>query len=218
MRAVDLYCGLGGWSDGLADVGFEIIGVEIREDLANLYQHPVIVADVRELNPVEFSGYDLIIGSPPCRDFSLQALCAFRKGNPWRIPPDPEGHGMDLVNAFLRFVEIAKPKFWLMENVTQLTKYLTLLYKMKVKISGNKWRCFWGNFPRFDVPYHPEILMDYSGKLRSEKNAYIPPDIGRSLGLAIIEELYKGGSTEIEEKYYEIALNKCRQIEMQLGV
>lgn len=189
MRAIDLYCGLGGWSDGLAEVGFEILGVEIREDLATLYNHPIIVADVRDLNPVNFRGYGLIIGSPPCRDFSAQARCAFRKGNPWKVPPDPEGHGMDLINAFLRFVRIAQPRYWLMENVVGLSKYLDLPYKMKVKISGNKWRCFWGNFPEFEVPYHPEIKMNYSGKLRSEKNAYIPRDIGRSLGVAIIAEL-----------------------------
>lgn len=189
IKALDLYCGLGGWSDGLAEVGFEVLGVEIREDLARLYKHPVIVADVRDLVPAKFKGYDLIVGSPPCRDFSAQARCAFRKGNPWKIPPDPEGHGMDLVNTFLRFIDIAQPRYWLMENVTQLTKYLKLKPRTEVKIAGSKWRCFWGNFPSFDVLYHPEIKMHYTGKLRSPINAYIPKDIGKALGLAVIKEL-----------------------------
>lgn len=186
MKAVDLYCGLGGWSDGLADAGFDVLGVEIRKDLAELYQHPVIVADVRDLDPLDFEGYDLIVGSPPCRDFSAQARCAFRNGNPWKIPPDPEKHGMDLVKAFLRFVKIAQPKYWLMENVVGLIKYLKLPYKMKVKIAGGKQRCFWGDFPLFLVTYHPEIMMHYTGEFRSEENAYIPREIGESLGLAII--------------------------------
>ncbi|KKM99438.1 hypothetical protein LCGC14_1147750 [marine sediment metagenome] len=187
MKALDLYCGLGGWSDGLVDVGFEVLGVELRQDLADLYQHSVIVADVRNLDPTDFEGYDLIVGSPPCRDFSAQARCAFREGNPWKIPPDPEGLGLDLVNTFLRFVKIAKPQNWLMENVVNLTKYLELSPIMKVRIAGGKQRCFWGNFPLFLVTYHPEIRMHYTGKLRSEKNAYIPREIGRSLGLAIIQ-------------------------------
>lgn len=185
MRGIELYSGLGGWSDGLVEAGFGMVGVEIREDLAVLYRHPVLIADVRDLNPLWFRGFDIIIGSPPCRDFSAQARCAYRKGNPWKIPPDPEGHGMELVNAFLNIVKIAKPRYWLMENVVNLTKYLDLSYRMRVKIAGGKWRCFWGEFPDFVVPYHPEIRMHYSGKLRSEKNAYIPSDIGRNLGLVI---------------------------------
>lgn len=189
MKALDLYCGLGGWSDGLAEAGFEILGVEIREDLAKLYKHQVIIADVCDLDPSRFQGYDLIIGSPPCRDFSAQARCAFRMGNPWKIPPDPNGHGANLVNAFLRFVKIAQPKYWLMENVVNLTKYLTISPIMQVKIAGGKQRCFWGHFPLFLVTYHPEIKMHYTGKLRSEKNAYIPREIGRALGSAIVEAM-----------------------------
>lgn len=186
--AIDLFCGLGGWSDGLSDAGFNVVGVEIRPDLASLYKHPVIIGDIREIDYTWMYGCDLIIGSPPCRDFSIQAQMAYRRGNPWRIPPDPEGLGLELVNAFLHIVEKVQPKYWLMENVVRLTKYLDLPPKVKVRIAGNKWRCFWGNFPDFDVPYHPEVKMHYTGKLRSPLNAYIPRDIGESLGLAIIKE------------------------------
>ena len=164
MKALDLYCGLGGWSDGLAQAGFDVLGVEIRKDLAQLYKHPVIITDVCSLDPYRFTGYDLIIGSPPCRDFSVQTRCAFREGNPWKIPPDPRGNGMKLINAFLNFVKIAKPKYWLMENVRGVKKYLDLEPTLEVKIAGYKWRCFWGNFPEFKVPYEPDIRMNYTGK------------------------------------------------------
>jgi len=63
MKALDLFCGLGGWSDGLSIEGFEILGVEINQEIADLYNHPVIVADVRDLNGKDFQGYDLIVGS-----------------------------------------------------------------------------------------------------------------------------------------------------------
>ena len=66
MRALDLFCGFGGWSDGLVLEGFEVLGVEIEPEIAELYKHPVIVDDVRNLDPEDFRGYDVIVGSPPC--------------------------------------------------------------------------------------------------------------------------------------------------------
>jgi len=185
MKALDLFCGLGGWSDGLIKAGFEVVGVELRNDLAKLYKHPVIITDVCSLDPKQFRYYDLIVGSPPCRDFSVQTFCANRKGNPWKIAPDPEGRGMKLVNAFIDFVKIAKPRYWLMENVIRLEKYFNMPPKMKVKIAGNKWRYFWGHFPEFKVPYYRGKSMRYTGKWRSPLNAYIPMGIGKALGKAI---------------------------------
>ena len=70
---------------------------------------------------------------------------------------------------------------------------------MKVKIAGNKWRCFWGEFPKFEVPYHPEIKMNYSGKYRSVENAYIPSDVGYNLGIAIIKSALKENSGTIRK-------------------
>jgi len=49
MKALDLFCGLGGWSDGLVMEGFEVLGVEINPKIAELYKHPCLIADVREL-------------------------------------------------------------------------------------------------------------------------------------------------------------------------
>ena len=31
LKALDLFCGLGGWSDGLSLEGFEVSGVEINK-------------------------------------------------------------------------------------------------------------------------------------------------------------------------------------------
>jgi site-specific DNA-cytosine methylase len=184
-KGLDLFCGLGGWSDGLTEAGFEMTGIELNPQIASEYKHKLIVADVCELNPDDFRGFDLIVGSPPCRDFSAQARCAYRNGNPWKVPPDPNGHGLKLVKAFLNFVDVAKPRYWLMENVVGLKKYIDLKPKMEVVIAGNKKRCFWGTFPEFIFVPDRTIRMHYVGKLRSPLNAYIPRYVGRSLGLAI---------------------------------
>jgi len=56
MKALDLFCGLGGWSDGLAMEGFEVLGVEIEPKITKLYKHDVICADVRTLDGELFKG------------------------------------------------------------------------------------------------------------------------------------------------------------------
>jgi len=149
MKALDLFSGLGGWSDGLAAEGFEVLGVEIEPKIAALYKHPVIVADICDLNPENFRGYDLIVGSPPCRNFTTFS-CVF--GSTWKNPPDPEGGGMKLVNAFINFVEIAKPTYWLMENVPRLQKWYHKKPRAIVKLGKTMKRAFWGDFPAFLVP------------------------------------------------------------------
>lgn len=188
MKALDLFCGLGGWSDGLVMEGFDVLGVEIEPKIAKLYKHNVICADVRTLDGELFKGYDLIVGSPPCRDFTiLQDTLWKEKKNPKR--------GLKNVHAFLRMVKEAQPTFWLMENVPLLQRYLQLkggtrylAHKKRMK------RCFWGNYPMFD--FHPtkdRIKMENIGKpfgeMRRWERAKIPLPIARALGQAIKQAL-----------------------------
>lgn len=186
-----MFCGLGGWSDGLALEGFDVTGVEIEPKIAALYKHRVIVADVGDLNPEDFRGYDLIVGSPPCRNFSS---LADNFGSTWRIPPDPEGEGMRLVNAFINFVEIAKPKYWLMENVPGLQRYYCPA-KVETYIGRRMKRCFWGNFPKFLIPRdYKKPLLDHAmrakhNSLTSAERGRIPLPVARALGAAIRQAL-----------------------------
>lgn len=213
-RALDLFCGLGGWSDGLEAEGFDVLGVEIEPRIAALYKHPVIVADVCSLNPKDFKGYDLIVGSPPCRDFSKVGWAV---GNNWKRKPDPEGEGMKLINAFLNFVEIAKPSYWLMENVPQAAPYVekhrNIVPAVITKLGKNMKRAFWGNFPPFLVSrdyrkkqigrlrnrkkINGELILSspikqnevYDGWLRSWEAARIPSPVAQALGKAVKEAL-----------------------------
>lgn len=190
MKALDLFCGLGGWSDGLVMEGFEVLGVEIEPQIAALYKHPVIVADVRKLNGLQFPSYDLIVGSPPCRDFTqLPEKSRTKKGiyRAWKTPKDPE-EGLKNVYALLTIVEEAKPKYWLMENVVGLTKYLDLKPQVITRLSKGMRRAFWGDFPPFLVP------KDYTkmtwtigkwGKFKKWKRAKIPLPVARALGKAV---------------------------------
>jgi len=198
MKALDLFCGLGGWSDGLALDGFEVLGVEIEPKIAALYKHPVIVADVRDLDPNNFKGYDLIVGSPPCRDFTqLPDISITKKGikREWKRPKQPEV-GLELVHAFLRIINEAQPKYWLMENVPGLCDYLELKPRVTIRLSKGMRRCFWGNFPPFLIP-RDFTKMTWTigkwGKYKKWKRAQIPLPVARALGKAVRNSLSKVG-------------------------
>jgi len=194
-RVLDLFCGLGGWSDGLAMEGFEVLGVEIEPHIAELYKHPVIVEDVRNLNGRDFRGYDLIVGSPPCRDFTKIPDVRYGEGDgyritPWKDPKNPK-RGLELVHAFLRIVEDADPTYWIMENVTGLTDYLDIKPRMITRLGKNMKRVFWGNYPSFFVvrDYGLKPKENIQGKLRKWERAKIPVSFSRALGRAVREAI-----------------------------
>jgi len=193
LKALDLFCGLGGWSDGLTLEGFDVTGVEIEPRIAALYKHRVIVSDVCALDPHDFKGYDLIVGSPPCRDFCIIARTL---GHRWKDPPDPEGRGMKLINAFLNFVKIAEPKYWLMENSILARKYIPLKERQLTRLGKGMPRCFWGNYPSFlitrdftkTISGNNKRLEDPKGVSRFMKpfvRAKIPLPVARALGTAV---------------------------------
>lgn len=212
--AFDCYAGLGGWDSGLDAEGFLVMGCEIDPKIAELNPYPMICANFTTLNPGDFKGFDLIVGSPPCRNYS-QLIKVI--GHTWKKhPPDPWGEGMRLVNAFLNFVIIAEPHYWLMENVPGLADYLWKPPRTMSYLGKTMRRAFWGNFPAFLVPRdynkgtmigHRDIkakrgkpdpsIGDIFGKgnrkgyggLKSWERAKIPLPVARALGVAVKQAL-----------------------------
>lgn len=148
LTMLDVGCGMGGMSDGFAKEGFEVTGIDII-DAPKLLSYPYAFhqADVRELNGKDWQGYDVIHVSMPCRDFSPMARCY---GKNWKDKPNPE-RGLKLVKTALKFIEAAAPKYWIMENVYGLSKYLDLKPKITCYIRYKK-HGFWGDFPFFLMP------------------------------------------------------------------
>jgi hypothetical protein len=203
---------MGGVSDGFALEGFDVTGIDIVDAPKMLgYKHRFIQADMLTLKGEDFRGYDVIWGSPPCRDFSQMAHVGYgsKRGDckgkwAWKDPPNPQ-RGLKLVNVFLNFVEDAQPKYWIMENVLGLIPYLDIKPKEISRIEPTKKRAFWGNFPTFIIPISEGLsvaknvkgrIYCIQGKNRSWKRAKIPLACSRAFAKACKEKL-------LEEKQME---------------
>lgn len=84
--AIDLFCGLGGWTEGLLAEGFDVIGfdIECHEYGEHRYPGMLVIQDVRTLHGSQFKDAALIVASPPCQAYSYRAM-------PWKrakaLPP-----------------------------------------------------------------------------------------------------------------------------------
>ncbi len=74
--AIDLFCGLGGWTDGLIAEGWDVIGFDIERHVYGEHCYPaqLVVQDVLTLHGSQFRTADLIVASPPCQEYSYMAM------------------------------------------------------------------------------------------------------------------------------------------------
>lgn len=168
MKVLDLFCGLGGFSQVFRERGHDVIGVD------NVAPADLI-ADVREL---PFRGYqpDVILGSPPCTEFTKWDL-------PWGAHKHQGPPSMELVQAFLAAVDESQPRWWVMENVRGLQRYWDVPPVMRV---GSRY--LWGNFPLFLFGGHHQAQGKWKvprTKDRARIRSKVPAVISRGLCLSM---------------------------------
>ncbi len=91
--AIDLFCGLGGWAEGLMAEGWAVVGFDIERHVYGEHRYPgsLVLQDVRSLVGSQFAGASLIVASPPCQAYSYRAM-------PWsraRALPPPSNELFD---------------------------------------------------------------------------------------------------------------------------
>ena len=74
--AIDLYCGLGGWTEGLLAEGYDVIGFDNKQHVYGEHRYPaqLVIQDVLTLHGKQFKDAALIVASPPCQEYSYMAM------------------------------------------------------------------------------------------------------------------------------------------------
>lgn len=176
LRAIDLYCGIGGWSLGLELSGVRVVeGIDISPTVIETYAKNlggnVREFDIRCLEVASLpSDVDVVVGSPPCTQFSYS-----NKGGSGDLVD-----GMVDLRAFLSVVAYVQPRFWIMENVPRVAKIIEaeissggelvefahLVESIRVVdlsefgLPQRRKRCIIGRFPE-------ELLLSYRSKTPS---------------------------------------------------
>ena len=118
MRVVDLFSGCGGMSLGFQNAGFQIVAAyDNWQPAIDIYQrnfqHPIykkdlstenIVSELQDIHP------EVIIGGPPCQDFSVAGKREFR------------GKRANLTLKYGQIVSEVRPQWFVMENVYNIEK------------------------------------------------------------------------------------------------
>jgi hypothetical protein len=74
--AIDLFCGLGGWTEGLLAAGYYVVGFDNERHVYGEHRYPaqLVLQDVLTLHGSQFKDAALIVASPPCQEFSYMAM------------------------------------------------------------------------------------------------------------------------------------------------
>ncbi len=74
--AIDLFCGLGGWTEGLLAEGYYVVGFDIERHEYGEAKYPaqLVIQDALTLHVSQFNNAALIVASPPCQEYSYMAM------------------------------------------------------------------------------------------------------------------------------------------------
>ena len=151
MRVIDLFAGAGGSSLGFKLGGFDIVlAVDNNEVALCSYEanHPEVEVwneDILKLTAKDLPKADVILGSTPCQEFSIAKL--------------NRTYDMTLTNHFLSIIHEYNPKYWMLENVPTIAKFLHVPYNILTTadygVPQKRRRCIAGKYP-IPTPTHSE--------------------------------------------------------------
>lgn len=73
---IDLYAGLGGWTEGFLAEGWDVVGFDNHRHMYADHRYPaqLVLQDVLTIHGSQFRNADCIVASPPCQRYSYMAM------------------------------------------------------------------------------------------------------------------------------------------------
>lgn len=156
--AIDLFCGLGGWTDGLLAEGYRVVGfdIEAHEYGNDRYPAELVLEDVLQLHGSQFADAALIVASPPCQAYSYMAMPWTRaKDQAAAIRADATGE------ALARLNELFDACFRIQREASEAAKHRVPLVVENVRgaipwVGRSRWNFgsyhLWGDVPALMPP------------------------------------------------------------------
>ena len=191
MKVLDLFSGLGGFSEAFLRAGDEVARVENNPLLSEVPNTSIeCVRQVRD-RLVEYKqkglpirDIDVVLASPPCYEFSLAysapRVAAQRNNEEWNP-------SLELVEITLEIIKLISPRYWIIENVVGSARYFKHLGLIPRQV--NRPYLLYGNFPKFEassLPKKKDHGSYHGNPLRSNIRAMIPIELSMDIRKAIV--------------------------------
>ena len=211
-KCIDLFSGCGGFTCGLAQAGFNVVGhVEFDKSANETYEFnkvshgfpnsEKIGSDITQITDEEILAFKekhgeipVIVGGPPCQSFSLAGE---RKVN------DPRNN---LFLHFVRFVKLIQPKAFVLENVPGLLskkneegEYMIDVIRESFRKIGYETEYALINCANYEVPQRRRRIIIMGSK---DKNKIGFP-------LPITMDKIEGTEEKVLDRSLRIQLKRC---------
>ena len=150
MRVIDLFSGLGGFSQAFVDRGHDVTRYEYDEQFKDIPY--TIIKDIWYLTATDIRQSDIIIASPPCNHFSIAAVSHHW---PDGIPTKATLEQIDLVRHTIALCRESCSTYWILENPTGMLRNVIgkpdkFIYLGAWSKKNKKPTDLWGKFPPID--------------------------------------------------------------------
>jgi len=150
MEVIDLFSGLGGFSQAFVDRGHNVKRYDFDPKFSDIPFTRTV--DVFDLTPIDIEGADIILASFPCNHFSPMSS---HYHWPKMQPTKETREVIKSLKEILLLIARANPRYWILENPVGLMRRAIGKPAMLTHWAawGSKWlkpTHLWGNLPPID--------------------------------------------------------------------
>jgi len=174
MNVLDLFSGLGGFSQAFKDKGHNVCTVDIDNKF-----NPDVCKDIMNITKDTFNGileyygalngnkeFQVILASPPCNCFSVASI-----GHHWKngLPDEDTKKSIEIIKHTLNLIIDLHPKYWFLENPRAMLRTIignppVTVYYAQYGEDRLKPTDIWGRHPKGfkDMQIADKSLLDYT--------------------------------------------------------